>query len=224
MKNIKLVIIDLDDTIYSEYDYVQSGFVYVAEHISSLFNYPVSTLVEKMNHYFKINKKDVFNNLIDFLQLESKLKVEKCIELYKFHIPSIKPYDDFFEFCRELDKNSIDLVLLTDGDLKQQKNKVIGLGINKYFKSIYYSDFYGINFRKPNPKIYLEIMSKFKVDRNEILVIGDNPNKDFLCKKTLGVSSIQIIRPNAIYANASLYLDNVKPDRVIQSLADIRFT
>ncbi len=221
MNKTKLVIIDLDDTIYSEYDYVQSGFRHVAENISFLVKYSVPFLIEKMNVFFKNDKKTVFNQLINFIKVNDDINLEKLIHLYKFHIPQIKPYADFYDFCKILDFNNIILVLLTDGDVAQQKNKVFGLKIEKYFKKIYYSDSYGIDFRKPNPKIYLEIINDLKIRNDEILVIGDNPNKDFYCKKTLGLSSIQILRPNAIYALSDKYFDDVKPDMLIDSLNKI---
>jgi len=222
MNKIKLVIIDLDDTIYSEYDFVQSGFRHVAEKISKDVKCSIPLLIQNMNVFFNNDKKTVFNQLLSFLKPRGNFSLEKFIELYKSHIPNIKPYDDFYDFCAYLDKTKIDLVLLTDGDIIQQKNKVLGLGIENFFKKIYYSDSYGIDYRKPNPKIYLEIMKNHKLKENEILVIGDNPHKDFFCKKSLGIKSIQIIRPNAIYANSKLYLDDVKPERIIESLTQVK--
>lgn len=223
MNKTKLVIIDLDDTIYSEYDYVQSGFRHVAEQISSLLNYSVPFLMEKMNGFFINDKKTVFNQLINLINVNNVMNLEKLIHLYKFHIPQIKPYDDFYDFCKNLEMKNISLVLLTDGDTVQQKNKVTGLKIEKYFRRIYYSDSYGIEFRKPNSKIYLEIINDLKIDNNEIIVVGDNPNKDFYCKESLGISSIQIIRPNAIYAFTNKYYGDVKPDLIVESLNQIIF-
>lgn len=222
MNKIKLVIIDLDDTIYSEYDFIQSGFRYVAEYISSYSNYSVDFLIGKMNNFFNVDKKTVFDQLIDFLKGNEDLSLKKLIELYKFHTPRIKPYDDFYDLSVKLERSGIKLVLLTDGDLIQQKNKVEGLKIEKYFKKIYYSDTYGIHYYKPNPKIYLEIINDQKVNSNEVIVIGDNPNKDFYCKKTLGFIAIQIIRPNAIYALNNSYFEDVKPNQIIESLNEIR--
>jgi putative hydrolase of the HAD superfamily len=221
MNKIKLIIIDLDDTIYSEYDFIQSGFQALASDIMFYCHHDRTFLVKKMNEYYLEDKKRVFNNLISFLNIEKIYSVSKCIETYKFHKPIIKPYQDFFSFYKKISLNKINLVLLTDGTIQQQKNKVIGLGIKDYFKSIYYSDYYGIDYRKPNPEIYNRIIKDFKVSVDEVIVIGDNPNKDFFCRKTLGICSIQIIRPNAIYANEIAYLDDIKPERVIHSLDEI---
>jgi|688.fasta_scaffold630259_1 putative hydrolase of the HAD superfamily len=223
MNKINLVIIDLDDTIYSEYDFVQSGFRHVAENISVFVNYSVTFLVRKMNDFYIHDRKTVFNQLINSLKIEDHITLEKCIELYKFHSPTIKPYEDFYEFCKVLEKLNISLVLLTDGDVIQQKNKVLSLGIEKFFKKIYFSDSYGIDYRKPNVKIYLEILNDHRLNVNEILAIGDNPTKDFLCIKTLGINALQILRPNAIYANSFPYCDNVRPVRIIKSLTEIKF-
>ncbi len=221
MKNIRLVIIDLDDTIYSEYDFVQSGFKALAEILSKLTNLKISFLIQKMNEFYSKNKKNVFDQLIYLLKLNDILSVKKSIEIYKYHTPEIKPFNDFFSFFKKLVEQNIDLILLTDGDVQQQKNKVNALGIKDYFKSIYYSDSYGLEFRKPNPKIYLEILRDYKFSFNEVLVIGDNPYKDFHCKKSLGIKTIQVKRPNAIYANSNQYLEQVYPEQIVYSLNDI---
>lgn len=223
MNNPKLIILDLDDTLYSEKEFVLSGFRHISEKIS--FKIPQlqqSEIYEYLVNSFEISSKKVFDSLIDHFSIQRYFTVLDLVSSYKYHVPKIYPYYDVIQFLKKVKDKSIPVVLLTDGDVIQQSNKVSALKIEPYFNKIFYSDSYGIDKRKPNIFMYLEILSKFQISRSLVINIGDNPNKDFYVNKSLGIFSIQLRRQNAIYANKVPYFQNIKPNQVVTSLLDIR--
>ncbi len=223
MSNPKLIILDLDDTLYAEQDFVFSGFSYISKLISKKI--PQLTETEIYNNLiisFKTGSKKVFDLLIEQFSLHKHFNVSDLISSYKYHRPIINPFDDVIPFLKMLKHKGIPVVLLTDGDVNQQRNKVKALKIESYFNEIYYSDSYGIDKRKPNTFLYSKILNKFRLNPTSVINIGDNPNKDFYVNKSLGVFTIQLIRQNAIYANNSPYFDSVRPNEVILSLSDIK--
>jgi putative hydrolase of the HAD superfamily len=112
---------------------------------------------------------------------------------------------------------------LTDGDVNQQSNKVKALKIAPFFESVFYSDSFGVDKRKPNAFMYLKIIEKYKIAPAQILNIGDNPKKDFHVYKSLGINSIQIIRENSVYSEKFPYYDDVKPSKIIKSFSEVQF-
>lgn len=67
---IKLVIFDLDDTLYNEIDFAHSGFMEVAVFLSNKYG---------------INKEILFNDMVDIFNSQGRGKIFDCIcENYHF--------------------------------------------------------------------------------------------------------------------------------------------
>jgi len=223
MSKTKLIILDLDDTLYAEKDFVLSGFRFISKLISKKIPQLLeSEIYLNLIQSFEMGSKKVFDELIDDFSLYKQFNVSDLISSYKYHPPNIYPFDDVIPFLTQIKTKGIVLILLTDGNVNQQRNKVTALKIESYFDKIYYSDAYGVDKRKPNSFMYLKILNEFHLDSSLVINIGDNPNKDFYVNKSLGINSIQLLRPNAIYANKLPYLDNVKPNQVVLSLNEIK--
>ncbi len=223
MNNPKLIIIDLDDTLYSEKDFVISGFRHASKLISNRIpQISEADIFNNLNKSFDMGSKKVFDLLIEHFSIQKLLNVPDLVSSYKYHLPNIRPFDDVITFLTKVKNKGIHLVLLTDGDVKQQTNKVTALKLESYFDEIFYSDSYGVDKRKPNSFLYSKILTKYNLNAFSVLNIGDNPSKDFYVNKSLGIFSIQIIRHNAIYACKFPYFENVRPNQVVQSLLDIK--
>ncbi len=223
MTNPKLIILDLDDTLYSEKAFVLSGF----RHISKLISNKIPQLSEtdiflNLINFFEMGSKKVFDLLIEHYSIQKLFNVTELISSYKYHLPNIYLFDDVIPFFKNVKKKGISLALLTDGDIKQQINKVKALKIESYFNGVYYSDYYGIDKRKPNSFMYSKILEQFELNPTTVINIGDNPNKDFYVNKSLGIFCIQIIRQNSIYADKLNFYENVPPNKSIISLLDIK--
>lgn len=215
----KVIVFDLDDTLISERDYIDSGFNIISKKISEDYNLNDEKIKIKMSEFFNINSVNLFNRILDYFKVEYDLNyIKKLVFLYRNHIPTIELYDDAKEIIEYLSKNGYELGIITDGYKEAQRNKIKVLNIEKYFKHIVITDELGKEFWKPSEIPYKIIKDKFKCEYKDIVYIGDNIKKDFITANKLGIITIQIVRENGIYSNelakenkyqAKLVIDNL---------------
>lgn len=218
IENIRLIIFDLDDTLYPEIEFVKSGFRKVAEFIERDLginrDFIFQTLLEKFNE----NRKFVFNRLLQEIKISDDY-LFKLIDIYRTHKPKISLYDDTKKVLPLL-KNRFHLGLITDGYPITQKLKVEALGIEKYFEKIIYTWEKGMRYSKPSVEPFLDILEYFSCAPREAVYIGDNVEKDFKGPKEIGIFTIKILR-DGIYKNSIPPDDSYEPDFIIGSLLDI---
>lgn len=187
-----VLVFDLDDTLYSEVTYVKSGFWAVAEYLSNNFALDQSEVFNKLNFFFKKEGRGkVFNLLLENYNMLSKKKVKKCLSVYRTHKPFIKVDDSAIKCINRF--AAYPKYLVTDGNKNVQQNKIEALQIKQYFKKTFLTHNYGVKHSKPSPYCFLKIAEKEKLSEyNQIIYIGDNPNKDFTGIKPLGFKTIRI--------------------------------
>ncbi len=208
---ITTVVFDLDDTLYDEIEYCKSGFAAVAEFLANRSESRSSSMVESeappaerisavlWEQFTTGNRTKTFNAALDELGIgyDDEL-VGELIEIYRNHIPTISLPQDSRDVLCEL-STKYTLALLTDGFLPAQKLKVQALGIEKYFKSIVYTEQLGRECWKPSPAGFETIMQTLKVKAENTAYVADNEKKDFIAPNKLGFSTIQLIRPARIH-------------------------
>jgi len=191
---IKVIIFDLDDTLYEEKTFVESGFKAVSEYVGK---------------QFKINKKEFLKILIDILEKEgrghifdsalkrynfyTKKLVDKLVKIYRFHKPNIQPYSGIRNLLKNL-KKRYKLALITDGLGYVQRNKVKALKIEKLFNLILYTNDYGKKNSKPSSYPFKKALKFFQIKPEEAIYIGDDPYKDFIGAKKLGVKTVRALQ------------------------------
>lgn len=122
----ELYIIDLDDTIISEFDYLKSGYSDIADHIHERYGYPQEKI---FNFIIETFKKFGRNKLFDKVIAKFNLN-ENEIDLMLKILRSTKPKELInlsVKGNRILDylhKNKKRHILLTNGNVAQQKNKI----------------------------------------------------------------------------------------------------
>jgi HAD hydrolase, family IA, variant 1 len=217
----KVILFDLDDTLYLERDYVYSGYRVVASFLEKKYNLSLKTAYLKMIDLSKESYDNVFNRLFDAYNIKvGNDEIKKIIEIYKNHIPNIDLCEDSKKIIEYLLKKEIKLGLITDGDSIQQRNKIKGLDIDKYFEKIIITDELAPNreFWKPNKKAFEIMVDFFKEDPKNILYIGDNLNKDPFGALEVGINFKQILRPGSIrkYKKSKYYFGEKLDSSIIK--------
>ena len=158
--NIKAIIFDLDDTLYLEKDFVISGFRVVSDYLAKEYSLKKEDIFTALKNDFDLGVRgNSFNKLLDALNLPKK-ELKKIISVYRDHNPKIKLCVDSKKFLDSKKNNEIKLGLISDGNVKMQKNKIIALGIDKIFDVVVLSDSLGKDYRKPNQKVFEIILKK----------------------------------------------------------------
>lgn len=214
---IKLLISDLDDTLYPEVNFTYSGFRVVSDYLANKYHLSSEHLFQFLKKSFLNGfRGNNFNLLLD--EFNIKENINNLINLFRKHEPQISLYPDAKEILNFLKNQQIKLILITDGYPITQKNKIAALKIKDYFDKIIINDI-SKGKDKSNQKIYVDLINKMKINLSDIIFIGDNPKKDFKAPAKLGIRSIRIIRKKGIYRQDK---DVQKPDFTITSLDSIK--
>ncbi len=183
-------IFDLDDTLYPERTYVESGFSAVALMLQQRFGWPAKeSYVHMLNTLAAEGRGEVFNRLLYAKDALNHSRIRECIHTYRHHKPLIKlsPLS-----CNVLSSFSVKPYLVTDGHKLVQQNKVEALGLEVYFKKIFITHRYGIKNAKPSIHCFNLIKQREKCEWSHMFYVGDNPTKDFVNLNHLGVHTIRV--------------------------------
>jgi len=219
---ITTVILDLDDTLYDEVEYCKSGFASVCERLASLPGAPTAPRIfEALWKQFSAgNRTKTFNAALDDLGINCYDRlIGELVRLYRTHVPNITLPSDSRDVLAQLSPKYT-LALLTDGFLPAQRLKVRALGIEKYFKTILYTEELGRDSWKPSPAGFQKIMQTLNAPPYSMACVADNELKDFIAPNKLGMATIQLLRPSRIHTQTSTD-PNAKPHNTIRQIADL---
>lgn len=195
ISKVRGVIFDLDDTLYSEKDYVLSGFSAVADYLGD------SDYAKKMWSYFE-DGKVVFKELLAEIGRQDEEKA--CLEIYREHFPNIKLYDGVTDLIRSMKENGIKVGVITDGRSSGQRAKIEALGLSELVDDFIVTDeLGGVAFRKPNDISFRIMRTKWQLSFDEMVYIGDNAAKDFQAPRQLGMKAVYFNNTDGLYYDAN---------------------
>jgi len=192
---IKALIFDLDDTLYYEKEYVLGAFKEVAYYLGNKYEKNEEKLYIRMTEILDaVGRGKIFNIICEENNFSEEIKV--LVDIYRNSKPKLELYEDSKEFLIWARENRCKIGIITDGCSKVQWNKIYALNILGLVDKIIVTDDFGKEFWKPHKKSYLDMMKYFNINKNECIYIGDNPNKDFIGAREIGIKTIRIIRKN----------------------------
>jgi len=222
LKRYAALIFDLDDTLYLEREYVWSGFRAVAAWAAEHLGLPQDRGFERLCMLFEQGvRRDTFNQWLGLWGVFDETLVPQLVSVYREHWPDIAPFsiapallEHFHRFCR--------LGLVSDGYLNVQERKLEALNLRPFFDVVVFPDREGRDAWKPNPKPFYEALEQLgNIAPTESLYIADNPTKDFLAPRRLGMGSIRIRHPEGLYYSVEPPTPEYMPDVVVQFLEDL---
>ncbi len=220
---MKAVIFDLDDTLYPEIEYVQSGFKAVANYLQEKTGRNADNLyLELMEILQQEGRGKIFDILLKRLNAHSPILVKLLVYIYRSHNPQIKLYDDVIETFAVLRSHSIRLGVLTDGMGSVQCKKIAALGLDNMVAAILCTDVVGSDCWKPSPIPFQIALDLLEAKPDEATYVGDNVQKDFAGPNALGMKTIQVKAVRTHADDPEMAQDSVfKPQCVVQRLKDI---
>lgn len=218
---IKAVIFDLDDTLISENEYIISGYRHISILLSKKFGIEKDFILSLMLDLHQTSSKKVFNRLLEKLNIESnEIFIWELVEEYRTHMPEIEFYADVHPCLEKLKERAIKTGIITDGYIFAQRNKLKVLNADKYFDYIILTEEIGREYWKPHPKAFEKMREMLEVEFNEMIYVGDNPEKDFIIAKDYPLTCIRIDRPMGLYSK-SLYRKDFKEKYRINHLNEL---
>ena len=199
-RTIRAVVFDLDDTLYPEREYVLSGYQAVSEHLQDRLGTRKPFDHWMAERFFSGKSAGAFDALNCYFHLElSKEQVLELVEVYRKHLPQIRPYDEVPHMLERLHEHYM-LGLLSDGYLDAQRRKFEALCIERHFDAILFTDELGRGAWKPSLTGFEHIRRRLNVPHECCAYVGDNPTKDFVAPNKLDWLTIQYVRPDQVYA------------------------
>lgn len=193
LDQVDAVIFDLDDTLFSEKDYVRSGYRAVA----AVFG-QVENMETKLWEAFE-KKLPAIDAVLEAEGMFDPQNKEKALQTYRSHMPTIKLYFGVEQLLLRL-KRRKKLGLITDGRPEGQWAKIQALGIAGYFEKIIVTDeLGGPAYRKPNEAAFLLMQQALDVPFEKMVYIGDNAKKDFIAPQKLGMKAIYFKNKDGLY-------------------------
>lgn len=213
----RAIIFDLDDTLYPERDYVLSGFRAVAAWAEARLAIPAAEGYAALAHLFANGVRgNTFNEWLAIYQQPVGL-VPELVTVYREHAPELHPFPGIPELLDALRLHCL-LGLLGDGYLDVQRKKLAALGLAHRFDAIVFTDEFGRDAWKPDPRAFLTIIERLGVHATEAVYVGDNYLKDFLGARRTGMGTICCQRPDGVYAHHAPPTADHAADCVVDSV------
>ena len=195
-----LLVFDLDDTLYLEREYVLSGLRAVSAHLD---REGIPGFFGVASNAFHAGTRGIlFNQALRTLKVpEDPERIAELVEVYRSHVPQIRPCEDVFPFLKSVASGHT-LGLLSDGPEQSQRSKLDALGLRPHLDRVLFTDELGKGWWKPSVLGFERLSRGFPP--GDCWYIGDNPEKDFQAPQALGWTCIRIRRLGGLHESKPL--------------------
>jgi putative hydrolase of the HAD superfamily len=197
------IILDLDDTLYAERSYFESGVVALAGWLTGTGGAGSDEWLDRL-------RADIARSgragMIDRIAVPN-IAVHNgdgngddlatwrlsLLHVYRTHRPQLAPFDDVRPFLGRARAAGCRVALLTDGKSCVQRRKIRGLGLEAAFDAIVCTD--DIDAPKPSPHGFRVAARLLGLAPKQCVYIADDARKDFIGPRGINMATIQIRRP-----------------------------
>ncbi|HEX6165442.1 MAG TPA: HAD family hydrolase, partial [Acidimicrobiales bacterium] len=213
----RLVVLDIDDTLYLERDYVRSGFTAVDAWARNELG--VDGLGERAWAAFESGvRRTIFDEALAGVGVDGAPNlVPRLVEVYRSHVPTIEMLADARDWLDGLAPH-IAVAVVTDGPLASQQAKAEALVIARWADLVVFTESLGPGQGKPHPAAFEHLERELGVSGDRCAYVADNPAKDFVAPHRLGWRTVRVRRPGGLHAEVPSGED---VDAEITSLADL---
>jgi putative hydrolase of the HAD superfamily len=211
------VVVDLDDTLYAEVDFVRSGFRSIAARLAPLVGDELSgELSDELWRRFQAGQDALGWVETTYGHLDDSLTVAAMLETYRTHVPTIGLGPGVGDFLARLREHGVPLGLVTDGRSVTQRNKLRALGIEECFDLVVISE--EIGTEKPDPRNFLAFEERSP--GSTFHFFGDNTAKDFAVPARLGWETVCLL-DGGRHVHRQDLAALPRPDRLNASFAEV---
>jgi len=230
---ISLILFDLDDCLWdatelSSYARTEALNAMIENGLDIDFHEGLKMLREVVLEYGS-NHSGHFNIFLKRLQSlgfnlknlhEDMLVASAVIAYHRVKTRMVKPFPDVIPFFAQVEKKfpEMKMGIVTDGIPVKQFEKILRLGLDKYFTEIIISDEIGI--RKPNPLLFQFALTKLNAVPEGTIFVGDRLDNDIAPAKQVNMHTVLIHRKTK-YDKPGKTPSAVTPDFEISKLTEL---
>lgn len=205
--NYKGIIIDLDDTLYNykkAHDVALKEVILFAKRTLSINEEKIKegfNKARKKTHIDLSGKASSHNRLLYFQKMLEELNINSMIyalDLYNQYwnefLQNMFLYEGIEEFLEKIKILNIKVCILTDLTSHIQYRKIRKLKLEKYIDYIVTSEEAGVE--KPHTHMFYKALDKMKLSKEDVIIIGDDYNKDIIGATNMEMKGIWINHKN----------------------------
>ncbi|HEY8526430.1 MAG TPA: HAD family hydrolase [Acidimicrobiales bacterium] len=194
----RVVVFDIDDTLYLERDYVRSGFRAVGAWARRALGIP--DLADRAWASFEAGvRSTIFNDALASAGIEATPElIARMVACYRDHQPDIALLADA-RACLEATKGVAAVAVISDGPLASQSAKARSLGLATWSQTTIFTEALGPGFGKPHHRAFELVEERLSVEGPQCTYVADNPVKDFLAPHERGWTTVRVRRPRGLH-------------------------
>lgn len=198
-QRVSCVVLDLDDTIFLERDYVKSGFDAVGAYLDERDGI-AGFAAAAWSRFEEGHRGNTFDVVLAELGVSPSAElVTRLVEVYRAHDPTIEMLPDARAAIDRL-RTRTTLAVITDGPLESQRAKARAMGVHEWSEVIVYTSELGDGFAKPHVRAFELVESTTGACGAACAYLADNPLKDFVAPRTLGWHTVRVRRAESLHA------------------------
>lgn len=189
MSGASCFLIDLDDTLYSELDYVDSGYRAIAPAMADACGADPAELLYLLRHELRKNgRTHVFDRVVKHYQGD-RTAVPALVEAYRNHTPDIAFYPGAEDALAAL-RRIAPVAIVTDGAALMQKRKIEALGLTSLVDAVVLC--WECGAPKPATRAYQLAVEQMGAGISDAVVIGDDPLHDMAAAHAIKARAIRV--------------------------------
>jgi putative hydrolase of the HAD superfamily len=186
------VLVDLDDTVYPQAEFLDAAWQAVAE-CGVEFGLDRAALLTALRRAAAAgsDRGGIIDRALASMGA-SELPVAAFLAAFRSACPArLTSYPGVPEALAEL-RRRVPIALISDGDVPGQQRKLAALGLADAFDFIVFSDRWGREFRKPHPRPFQAALRELTIPAKLAVMIGDRPDKDIAGALAADVRAIRV--------------------------------
>ncbi|BDG08528.1 HAD family hydrolase [Anaeromyxobacter paludicola] len=185
MSRPRVVCFDLDDTLVSEADYVESGLRAAGALLDRELPGPAPAGEALVRRWRETRGRALFQEWLEARGADPAAWLPRLVAAYRGHLPRLALRPGALEALQAVVARGDRLALLSDGWLESQRQKWRALALALPFAPVVFTDARGREFWKPHPWGFEQVMAAHP-DADGFCYVADNPAKDFQAPLALG--------------------------------------
>jgi putative hydrolase of the HAD superfamily len=225
MTAVRAALFDLDDTLYPERSFVDSGFREVGRFLGKLTGRSPAAIARRLA---ALHERDGRGRLFDTLLAELDQPpdpdlVLAALQVYRTHRPRLAPFPSVVDALRRLRAAGIATGLVSDGLSAVQHRKLAALqGVEGQMDVVVMTDELGTGHAKPSATPFRVACRLLEVEPAQAVYVANDPRKDFIGAREAGLATIRTGRlPDEGGGVAVSVADGEDADLIVDAFADI---
>lgn len=199
--DVDAIVLDIDDTLFLERDYVRSGFETLDRWARRELG--IEDFGERAWASFEGgNRATIFDEVLCSCgQPPNDALITELIARYRTHTPTIALAPDARAALERWSDRQIGLAVVTDGNVSSQQAKTRALELERWASLVIYTAELGHGTTKPHPEAFEKVQAHLEADGKRCVYLAGNPAKDFGGPKSLGWRTIRVRRDQGLHAD-----------------------